>query len=231
MSEAVVSAAVSVVTNLEPIAGISLALNLAYLGLQRWRYRQQVREAADKEYATFGGNPAIIEPLEQWTQLQVLAGHSDKRNSLPSRLRVFEAIYGIENDVKAAFVFAVFAVFILLLGVAHNIGIWQPLTAIATKAWTTFYFYVLAFSIGLPLASVMLGRRLVNTACAHAKACTKQLSAVVATHVQALEKPISPLPQNSPASNDQLSPVQRARHEAIRRAMQARQRSNENPRD
>lgn len=80
----------------------------------------------------------------------------------------------------------------LALGVAHNLEIWQILLHVATKKWTTVYFYVLIISIIMPAASVLSGRWLVTRAGNYGDNCLRQLSSVYKSKITNLPVPVVP---------------------------------------
>ena len=75
-----VQSCISQLPALEPLAGAALAISLAYLNLDRFRYRSRIREHARKELARFAGDASGLARLarNRWfRQVQFLAALPD----------------------------------------------------------------------------------------------------------------------------------------------------------
>lgn len=101
---------VSFVPQLEPLAGVSLAINVAYMSLQRWRYGQKVRAEASRQLTELAESQdddgATVAELEQFKGLKVLAGHQQDFGKVPFSIKLFDNVYGREKDVRLAGIFA-----------------------------------------------------------------------------------------------------------------------------
>lgn len=206
------TAVVSLIPDLEPLAGISLAVNLAYLNLQRWRYRQAIRGIAKRGLGELNqrqnDDGSIVSGLPQLRGLKVLAGDENNLNKLPVFIRVFELFFGKELDVRLGVFFSIFAVLMLTVGVAHNIGVWSSVVPISVGKWAASYFYVLIGSLVSPAISVILGRYLVEKSTEYADDCFKQLSSVYERQIAQAQLPVqtpraqTPVPASLPSQSD-----------------------------
>lgn len=179
----VVSAfAVSQISALEPLAGICLAINLAYLNLKRWRYRDEIRGIARKALGDLdqkqNDNGDKIQGLSQLKGLKVLVGERSDHSKLPIFIRVFQIIFGNEWDTYLASFLSLFSTLILSVGVAHQIQIWDFLLPFSNGGWAIFSFYTLLAALAIPLSLVVIGRYLVGKSNEYAKDCADELASV-----------------------------------------------------
>ncbi|WP_294244667.1 hypothetical protein [uncultured Sphingomonas sp.] len=183
---------------LEPLGGISLAVNVAYLNLRRFRYRDQVREVALGHVKELRG--AKIDDLSQTKSLKLLAGESVKCEDLPAAVKGFLAVYGKELDMKAAFAFSLFSAIILAAGVAVNIKIWALSNYVGGEAWVAVYFYILLFTLMIPSLAVYFGRSLSTSVIQYADRCNAQISSTYDEKVDQATVPEIPAAAAPPRS-------------------------------
>ena len=183
---------------LEPLAGFSLALNLAYLNLQRWRYKEQVKSIAKKaldelhESNPQGSNHT---GLNQFNSLMYLTGDAHKWRKLPVFLQVFDIIFGKETDIKLSATFTVCAFIILATGVMHQIHIGRFLLPLATYGGTQIGFWILISSLGIPVAFVWGGRKFVERMTGFAKECADEIASIYVNKIDEVA-----LPENGSAA-------------------------------
>lgn len=167
-----------------------MAVNVAYLNLRRFRYRDRVRDSARNHVKELRG--AKIDDLSQTKALKQLAGEDVSCVDLPAAVKAFLAIYGRELDMKAAIAFSVFSAFILSAGVATNINIWSATGWIGTQGWVASYFYLLLVSLAVPAVAVFAGRRLSVTVTDYADRCSTQISSTYDEQVKDAKVPEMP---------------------------------------
>ena len=174
--------AVSQISGLEPLAGISLAINLAYLNLKRWRYRDEIHAIAAKALGDLNqkqsDNGEQIQGLSQLKGLKVLSGRAGDHSKLPMFIRVFQLVFSNEWDIYLTAGLSAFSTLILAVGVAHQIHIWRFMLPYSNDGWASFSFYVLLLALALPLSLVMIGRSLVSSSNEYAKTCADELASV-----------------------------------------------------
>lgn len=170
--------------NLEPLTAGALALNLAYLNLERFRYRDKIRSRARTELDRLNGGGSDNTPRKllenRWFQevdrLAALPNHDptgddDLRSAsyrgngpLPAGPwgRIYNGFYERHQDMYVTCILTVYSIFLLALGTAHSSGI-----LISTSCWFSadliaFTFWGLVVSILAPIAFVIVGKQIVR---------------------------------------------------------------------
>ena len=163
----------SLLPNLEPILGATLALNLAYVALPRFRYRSQMRETARGMLAELEDLEADQKRAPWYRTLSYLAAlendgsqKSLDRKSSPSGVwfTAYKIVYSRHADRWATIAFAVLCYVFLTLGVAH--GLWPK------SYWADFFtglvitliFYFTVLMAVIPVFLAWWGGRIVMSA-------------------------------------------------------------------
>lgn len=190
---------ISLLPMLEPLGGISIAINLAYLNLTRFRYRKHIREQAKRLYADLESKAyfQVIRDLKQVAMLRDLSGLLDFDNlgsdpiegqaeATPSDRktlwveRLYKVVFEHHHDLKACRVFAGMAVLLVYFGVAHALGrhaYAAPLFDTVAKAH--FWADALLVTILVPLGLVSLGNWIVGNLRAKAHEAFKEMEKIV----------------------------------------------------
>lgn len=158
----------SLLPNLEPILGAAFALNLAYIGLERFRYRKKIREYARVTMGDLAVNPPSHFPTTSvYKSVHRLANLGDNERKLFQKSKngdltgkwsgVYEYLFECHQDRGLAVAAAFLSVAGLTLGVAHNIGITWLDWAFSTD-WISYWFWLNVFFLALPVTLVGLGR-------------------------------------------------------------------------
>lgn len=172
---------VSLLPLLEPLAGASFAINLAYLNLERFRYRRLIREQAQRLYAELEKAEYfdIISDFKEVGLLRDLSGLKDHDNMGNDPLnpsdepqsdrkiliteRVYRFVFKHHLDMTVCKVLAVIAGLLLYFGVMHSIGRHDyaaPTFNSAPEAH--FWGEVLLLTMFVPLGLVALGNWIVG---------------------------------------------------------------------
>lgn len=193
----------SMLATFEPIAGAALAINLAYLNLERFRYKRRMRRRAHQALEEVFGKSAKVpeeckgtvsyKRLERLLDIKDHDGPDDpsakkkKKNgaSLQSELgdMIFMYLFEWNFDFILSFIFAFAAAFVLIAGVAHGALYWEWSYGLATGWQASVVFYFLIFAMFFPVGFVGCGRLVVRwaedlvTNCSAELAKTKQLLA------------------------------------------------------
>jgi len=133
---------ISLLPNLEPIVGASLALNLAYLNLERFRYRSRIRNKAAERLEKLKEMSAYeqIQVHRDVTLLQRLAELRDHDDMGSDPLandvgappcedkstwseRCYNALFAKHTDNRVCIGFSALCAILLFLGVQHSYGI------------------------------------------------------------------------------------------------------------
>ena len=166
--EATCASALSYLPNLEPLAGAALALNLAYLSLDPFRYRNQIRANAEKTLdelkASSKQNQDIPKGSLQCKRVMRLAGHEDEnKTKLKDGMYAFffTAIYGRIADRHVGYFCVAISIMCLCLGVLHSskqisfVNCWFDAENISWYTWSMVLILI------FPIIMVWLGRRVV----------------------------------------------------------------------
>jgi len=167
---------ISQLPQLEPICGLALAFNLAYLNLKMFRYRETLAKFARKKVKGLGGNDPdghkAFAGFPWYWNACILANHesypcppgksaTDNMKGTPwhiSLTRWFDK--GL--DVKLTVAASLFSGGVLILGVAHSIG-WFPITNfLGSGSWLAFLFVLLVASMIAPTFFVWRGQFVVK---------------------------------------------------------------------
>lgn len=179
-------------SKLEPLAGIAFAINLAYLNLRRWRYKEQVKRLAGKiliELSAKHSNGSSHQHLPQWNALMYLTDREHRRKKLPLFIRWFHWTFGIELDVILSVIACVAAFIILTLGVAFEIRMFQSLLHLAeySDAQRTFWFLLLA--IAVPVFFIVNGRWLVSRIEEFIGECAEEIATIYENKIDDVKIP------------------------------------------
>jgi hypothetical protein len=206
---AAASIAQSYFPQLEPIAGAVLAINLAYLNLPKFRYRQDISATAKQGLTEIGqlnaANGANLDQLRQYRALQYFSSLSS--GPPPGRpegaaLGAFHGLYVWELprvsatvDAITCSVFATVAAFVLFGGVADNIGIWNSIRSYMS-ANEKSYFNILMAGFLTPVALVLFGRTISKYTHRVARQCAAEIAGVFKVEAKAV------LAENTEAAAD-----------------------------
>ena len=184
------------IADLEPIAGAGLAVTLAYLALDRFRYRHLIETAGEKVFAVFeknGGGLNIDEALEVLNDLKWLCrkdcnGHTP-RGFGPSFYRFS---FSKQADEIIISLLSVLSAITLLSGVAFKVGFWSWATALNSSFMVGMLFYSCSLAIVFPAAMVLCGRRCVRWGKEFAEHCEDQINKIMKNSARAAAAPAAP---------------------------------------
>jgi len=173
---------VSILPQLEPVCGIGFAVGLAYLNLERFRYRNKIRQKADGYMQGLTKNAASFQKLKEINPTSLLlisylsglqdhdiVGHKNgKNNSKPpeksgSACWIYNKLYRKHRDRKICITTCAVSFVMLLLGVLSSTNLVSAVDYvfnIAFVAWLSVV--VLSLCVITPLAFVKLGNWIVE---------------------------------------------------------------------
>lgn len=192
-------------TTLEPIAGAGFAMSLAYLALDRFRYREVLEKAARDALSTLDTEgdgtpdpPLQIENNDQYLELKWLA-HIDCNGFKPTTpwFHVYDWVYRDEDDVFFVSIFAFLSAFLLVVGVARGIMLWPIFEFLNKPILLTAGFYACVIAIVMPPVLVKLGRHIMELGKQRASHLEGQINDVLKLRVPATRRPR--LPRNGRA--------------------------------
>lgn len=193
---------------LEPVAGACLAINLAYLGLTRFRYRIQIRNAAKEQMSLFSRNgdqfPENIKKLDHYNQLRSLCelpNHDyEKAEGETSAAKIkgtvrgslYQVLFSKHLDRYLSYLCAGLAAMTLVAGVAHQLGSnWAGLLPVIyapiTGGW---WLFALTVAATMPVGLILLGRNIVHHIIVHAQFCRSQIELSMQSSIQTTMMPV-----------------------------------------
>lgn len=173
---------------LEPILGVALALNLAYIGLPRFRYRSKIAKAVQELMAACGwkepseelSNRKWYKAVARLARLDIYKGSffskSPSNDFKGAWVFWYEWIFMCHVDRSIAVVSSFLAITLMALGVIHSIPIYGWYEGLFTKEITYLIFWFVIFLCILPVLFVFLGKYVVDRAIADAKAEIEDLA-------------------------------------------------------
>jgi len=175
---------------LSPLAGATLAANMPYLNLERFRYRDQMRKCAAEQLIPLGASlPNEVTTMDQYRGLLYLASLKnndglDKKGVVPLTIPMkcpsgaYSCVFAHHQDIFFSTAFSGFAAIMIFLGVALSIGMWSfALPYLA--GFPQPIFWVLTFTTILPGLYIYAGRWVVKQGCDYAGESATQLAGVI----------------------------------------------------
>lgn len=180
---------------LEPLAGLSFAVNLAYLNLRRWRYKEHVKEIAREavdDLSSKHTNGENYQHLSQYNALMYLTEDDHKKEKLPFFLKVFHKTFGVELDIILVASSCVAAFVILCLGVMADIHMGEALLPFASYTSAQRAFCLLIFTFAVPVFFVWLGRNLVFHMNKFVGECADEIAQLYESKISEIRLPEGP---------------------------------------
>jgi hypothetical protein len=175
-----ISLSVNYLAALEPAAGFSLAINLAYLNLKNFRYRQIIEITARKLLAELPKeklNGDGFKALDQVKDLTYLENLDSDAQPSGARLALFGSLFGNQVDIYLCATLSVVSALILYGGVAENIGYMttggHKYSSIIISHWG---FWILVGAALCPALFVGFGKYTVRYAGKRAASASLQLA-------------------------------------------------------
>lgn len=156
--------------NILDLATASVAANVAYLALERFRYRYRINKITDDmekifektEYSRNEMNSLknVQLPLK-WTHVhKMLKNRRSEERSL--FYHCYKILFSMEFDRAVGFVFLLFSGIVLILMTYDSLVLEGD--KILNANWVWVFFYILCVSLAFPIACVVLGRMCVKAA-------------------------------------------------------------------
>lgn len=180
------------ITALEPIAGAGLAINVAYLALNRFRYRAEIEPAAERtcsqnEEQTFDG----FHDLDAVKELKWLARREKSEVFVPrgKGALAYRYVFRKHQDVALCLVAAFVCLFTLTTGVALAVGRWEWAKTLLLPGIPGILFYGCLLSMLVPAVLVPLGRKCAAWGKKRIEYCSKQVAISLGNLAQAARLP------------------------------------------
>jgi hypothetical protein len=184
---------IALITGLEPLAGAGFAINLAYLALNRFRYRSEIEPAAEKkclkndEEGSFEG----FQELDAVKELKWLARRKASGVFVPKgrAAMVYRHVYRKHQDIYFTAGAATLCAFTLAAGVAMNVGRWSWAHFLTYKPLPGLLFYGCLAAVLVPVALVLMGRRCAKWGKDRIEYCTAQVAISLGALASSAEPP------------------------------------------
>lgn len=155
--------------------GISFALNLAYIGLQRFRYRETIKQHATQKLEELSDIPEQTCETDWYKQILRLRAlekndGSEERNNAPEKMpseiwaHLYVALYEKHLDKKIVECVAFICASLIFLGVAHQLAHLSFSRFVFSEGYIVYWFWLIAVFAALPVCLVAIGRFVVNGA-------------------------------------------------------------------
>lgn len=204
----------SLVSKLEPVLGISFALNLAYIGLPRFRYREKIRDHVRQKMDEMQDIPEQTCATDWYKQIFRLgqlenndgdAGENKQSVKLPSEIwsKLYGFLYERHLDRAIVFMAALSCAILLFAGVAHELSYLDFSRPAFTRTYIHWWFWATAFAACLPVGLVFMGGYVVNGAVTFVNNNTRNLKITFQRDAQAavLDAPVTRAKPRAKSSN------------------------------
>ena len=195
------AAAIIGLGTIEPLAGAGFAMSLAYLALDRFRYRKDIEYSAHKaleKYDAEGdGTPDLPSALLkneivnelQWLCRKSCNGYTPKG----SQIVLYRYLFRRQFDVGLITVLGAMSALTLALGVAFGLSRWQVLVTLDKPTAVGLFFYICFFAMAVPPFAIAAGRYITKWCVKRAGELDQQIAAMMTLGVDQVQAP--PLPQ------------------------------------
>ncbi len=170
---------ISLLSKLEPILGITFALNLAYIGLPRFRYRSDIRTFVKSKLDDIKDIPEQHCDTDWYKQVLRLANLNNSGESqakgdvekMPSEnwSHAYVLIYEKHRDRHLVCLFAFTCAILLFFGVAHELGFFAATMPTFSASYIGLWFSLCAVMAVTPVILVVAGNWVVRKAHAFAE--------------------------------------------------------------
>lgn len=199
---------VSLLPKLEPALGIAFALNLAYIGLPRFRYRETIRDHVRTKMLEMGEVPEHICSTvwyKQIDRLRSLDNHDgDEQGKLPATKMpdglwsaLYVGLFERHFDRRIIVSLSVLCAGLVFLGVAHEIDHLDITRTLFTGWLAKLWLWATACASLIPVVSVALGAVVVTGAKKFVNECITNLKLAYQQEARDAKLPEGPLVQAS----------------------------------
>ncbi|KAA0438443.1 MAG: hypothetical protein FXV80_06280 [Candidatus Thioglobus sp.] len=189
-------------SSLDAINQIGIALLLAYLSLERYRYRKKPLESVKRKLGDVINNSGVddITEYESYKTLESFSSNLETINSkfsskniinLPANLgikaKVLLAYFSSNLDRYLTFVFCILLASSMIFATNYYLSVYALLSQYLTEV-----FYITMFFIAFPLLNIALGvwmqKRLLNIVKGYANEIDKTIETIKQSNNKAIEK-------------------------------------------
>lgn len=203
MADGLIDFSTSVLPHLEPFAGVAFALNLAYIGLPRFRYRERIQEHVVKKLQDIDGEPHQFGDTDWYkatarlARLNVSGGSSAVENAkLPKESwgSSYTLLFERHRDKAFSIALSFLLGAILALGSAHTAGRFGSVLGFDIMPMFgdgafNFWFWLIAFAALTPVFFVYRGNYVVRGACQYADTQINDMKKAKQAYIATLPPP------------------------------------------
>lgn len=175
--------------DLSPVASSGLAVCLAYLALERFRYRSAIELAAKskRDLVKVNGDHDIIDVVRdlKWLCRDFCNGHAPRGWWANLYRYTFRQKV---DEISIAFLAGICG-FTLFAGVALKDNILSWPSMFNTSEYTNALFWVCFAGVAIPALSVLCGRKCMSWGEEFARHCEEQINAIMRQSAQSAEVP------------------------------------------
>jgi hypothetical protein len=198
------------------MAGAGLAVSLAYLALDRFRYRDAVEDYAKQKTRQFASEDEadtveVVKDL-QWLCRDECNGHTPRGFGA----NFYHFFFRNKADEIGTAFLALFAAFTLVAGVALNSGALPWLSHLEERWVVNALFGTCLVALAFPACAVLCGRRSVKWGRGFADHCEAEITKI---HKRSAERAELPAAVPSPSPRAQQVVVRRTAEEAARSSL------------
>jgi hypothetical protein len=178
---------------LEPLAGAGVAIGLAYLALERFRYRRDVEAEATKLHEKYEKDSKLNAELglEQLNELRWFCRTSCNGYSPKGwQATVYSVFFRSHGDVFIIAGLTAMSAAIMVVGVA---GAAEIMPQVTSRFMINVGFIVCMLAMAVPGVSVLTGRRNRFWAMARARECDHQVVIALQLSAREAEAPEAPI--------------------------------------
>lgn len=198
------ASALSLLPKIEPLTATAVAICLAYLNLERFRYRSAIRKYAQEIIRQYDEN-TDYKNLSEHSNIQFLkrlASLDDhehiatttgtNNSSWTGWGYVYSIVFEKHRDRKIILAGVSIALLLLCLGVSHDIGHIVFLSCLFSSSIIIVSYYISLFLIFVPITLVLLGQTVVDRAKKKADGTLKDIEITMQALAKKAKMPTSP---------------------------------------
>jgi hypothetical protein len=185
---------------IEPLAGAGFAMSLAYLALDRFRYRTQIeaasRTALEKYDSEGDGTPDLPPSLlgnETVNELKWLC-RKNCNGYVPKgwQITLYRCFFRRHTDVFAIVALGALSAFALSSGVALNLSRWAWFNGINNPVGAAIFFYFCLCALVVPPLLIWVGRYLSKWGAQRAIELDEQIAGIMKIRAGQTQEPVLP---------------------------------------
>jgi hypothetical protein len=186
------------------MATSGLAVTLAYVVLDRFRYRREIEDAASVCYQKYSALPLVVgeKVPAYWKEVQWLCRKSSEKFK-PAGFwgGVYKRLFRGQIDFGIIVALAIFSGGTLAVGVALNLHIWSGIRWANTATAARISFYICLLATTFPFLAMYGGHRCARWGRLRADFCDRELLLYQGREAAEVLPPLEDLSGSAPAAS------------------------------